>query len=709
MRKITAPFLMTVLALAVPAALAQQAAGTPLYGYVSITGIHANVGGDNPFRFFEYRDLDSGASAGLNVRGDSDSWYWNLFGENLGRDDQFAQLKGGRYGVFKFAVYSDDIVHNLTFRAITPFTGVGTNTLTFASAAPSTDTATWTPFDYSIQHRNVGGFAEARAGIDSPLYFRVTANEKRSDGIKPLGAPGTSPGGPTYELPAPVDWKTTDFSGEVGYATKAMHLSANVAYSKFEDHNDFLRWRNPIVATGANVEASTLATDTDMWRLGVNAMFKNLPMGSSLAMRGTYTRYEASTPILPTFLAVSGTTGANRLSGASHPVFEGEIVNKSLSASLYSSPYRALDTRLYYNWYERKNESEHLVFTPSGPGSGGTCDIAPAGTTATTCTPEHLDFTRNNAGLEVQYRVNRANKLSFDLDYVDLKRERIDFNRSKETKATLGWKNGSYEIVDVRVKYQHLARRSNFELGASANIFDKYLYRFDAAPLDRDLLKLVLDSSPAENLDLGAEVILKRNKYKDTVLGRTKDTRQELYLTASYGAPAAWRVTAFADYEHTQYESNHWVGATTTFPNPNAAGTTYQWQADVKDKNYLVGVGGDWIFNDRLRFKGAAIWQKTDGAVDFTTPNNFGNPIDIGAYDSFKKSTLNLKGIYAFTREVEVTLGAAYEKYDFSDVQIDGYIHAIRTGTTQNFLSGAYAFPSYKATVVYATLTYRFR
>ena len=239
-------------------------------------------------------------------------------------------------------------------------------------------------------------------------------------------------------------------------------------------------------------------------------------------------------------------------------------------------------------------------------------------------------------------------------------------------------------------------------------VFDKYLYRFDAAPLDRDVLKVVIDASPAPLLDLGFEVNFKRNKYKETVLGRTDDRRQEVYFTASYGDPTAWRMTAFADYERTQYDSMHWVGATTTFPNPNTAGTTYLWQGEVRDKNYLVGLATDWPFSERLKFKAAVIWQKTDGTVDFATPNNYGNPLNIDAYDSFKKKSLNVKALFAATKSVDITVGAAYEKYDFSDVQMDGYLHAIRTGTTQNYLSGAYAFSSYKASIVYVTLAYRF-
>ena len=105
---------------------------------------------------------------------------------------------------------------------------------------------------------------------------------------------------------------------------------------------------------------------------------------------------------------------------------------------------------------------------------------------------------------------------------------------------------------------------------------------------------------------------------------------------------------------------------------------------------------------------GSFIWQKADGTVDFEAFSTTRIPSNITAYDNFSKKTLNVKGIWAATKQVAFTLGAAYEKYDYSDIQMDAYIYNLRVGANQNFLSGAYAFPNYKASIVYATVTYRF-
>ena len=104
-------------------------------------------------------------------------------------------------------------------------------------------------------------------------------------------------------------------------------------------------------------------------------------------------------------------------------------------------------------------------------------------------------------------------------------------------------------------------------------------------------------------LDFGAEAIYKHNDYKDTILGRTKDQRQELYLSASYGDMKVFRVIVFGDIEFTQYDSLHRVGSGD--PNPEAPpsggppNTTYNWSAENKDRSWQVGIGAEWVPTDQ--------------------------------------------------------------------------------------------------------------
>ena len=339
------------------------------------------------------------------------------------------------------------------------------------------------------------------------------------------------------------------------------------------------------------------------------------------------------------------------------------------------------------------------------------CDINPAtGTTtgSTTCSNELFHLKKHNVGVDAQYRVNPSNRIGAGLDFTDVKRERIDFDENQDWKTTLEWKNNSLETLTTRLKYQHLNRTARFLEGDDPNFFSRTLYRFDVAPLSQDLAKLVFEYNPLPLVDLGAELIYKRNNYKSTVLGRTRDNREELYLSAAFGEPKGFRVTTFLDVEFTQNDSTHVQGAATAFPPPGTS-TVFSWEGKVKETNYIVGLAADWQFREWLKFAGSVIWQQANGTVDFATQNNVVTPQNIGAYDSFRKIGLNLKATAPLQKNAEITVGAAYEHFKYSDASFDNYRYTPVTGTNQNFLSGAYAFPAYNARIAYVSLRYFFR
>jgi len=693
--------LLATIVIAAPDAVAQLKTS----GSVTGGGIYTDLKSMNGFRFSEYRDLRSGATLGADISGESETHYLKFFGENIGRDDQFLEFKGGQYGIYKFTVYNNDIVHNLTYNAITPYTsGIGTNNLSFAGGAATTNTANWSRFDYGIQHKNVGGTYELQSSQNSPFYFRATANQKDTKGVRPLGLTTNATGGPMIEVPAPVDYTTTDASGEFGYATKTLLFSVNISYSQFQDHNDTLTWRLPTQAANLTDQA-TLAADNRQWKLGANAVWKQLPMGSTLALRGTYSTLNNDLPVRTTYR----TAAVLNTAVASSPLFSGDVTHETVSASWTAQPARALDTRLYYNYDRKKNDSTQVVFT----GAGG-CDInnvtgiavAPA-----SCTTEAFHYRKHNLGLDLGYRVNSQNKVSAGWDYLDTTRERVDFDDTKDHKVYIEWKNSSFDMLSSKIKYQYLQRRSNFLLGgvnpaANANsFFNFYVKRFDLVDNDQDLVKIVLDSNPAPLVDLGAELIYKENRFKNVVLGRTGDQREELYLTASYGDPKSFRVSAFFDYERTNYDSQHWQGTTNAALTPTGGppSTAFLWSGKVKDKNYVAGLGADWPYRERLKFKGSLIWEETDGTVDFAT-NAVNFPVfNIPAYDSFSKVALNLSAVYIIDKAFDVTFGYAYERYKYDDAQLNGYNYT----QSGNYLSGAYAFPNYNANIFYINFKYK--
>jgi len=69
---------LTALAAAISAAFAQEA--PQVTGSINLGGIHTDLKSENAFRFDEYRDLSSGATGGMDIRGLNGPWWFDLFG-----------------------------------------------------------------------------------------------------------------------------------------------------------------------------------------------------------------------------------------------------------------------------------------------------------------------------------------------------------------------------------------------------------------------------------------------------------------------------------------------------------------------------------------------------------------------------------------------------------------------------------------------------
>lgn len=685
--------------------------GFRLTGSVSVGGLLLNDNSyGNPYRLKEYRDLESGVLAGFDVQGRGTNYHLNALGENLGRDDQSIDIRGGKYDVFKYRLFESRLVHNWTFNARTPYSGVGTDSLT--ATFPNRDVGTWDTFDFRKKRDNVGGMVELWAG--SPWFVRVDANEVTERGLQLVsGASGTSPGNGFVDKPFPIDYKTKNVSAETGYATKRGQAVLTLSHSTFTNQNDTLRWTNPFFANGT--DTTWLPPDNQYSKIGLNGTLKQLPYGSTLAGRATYSKTTSSFPIAGAALNTGGVFGATN---PDRGTFDGEVIHKTASLSLHSNPTSAIDTRFYFNYFKKDNRSTTVTFVtpPTGLNCGGT-----------SCVTENLNYKKDDLGVDVGYRINSTNRVIVGLQYIDLDRNRVDFDNTKDRIGRIEYRNTSLDWLATRIKYQRLERRSHFLEGDAGTgptdpaFLDRFIARFDASNVDQDLLKMAFDLSPAELLDVGLEAIVKHNNYKDTVLGRTKDDRQELYFSVAHGDPNRFRIMLFGDVEYVKYDAVHrnisFLAASNAYdPNsaPQCSGSScnYNWDATNRDRSWAVGIGADWVPMSRLKVNASVISQWTHGTADFSvqpTPNAINPTADkIYNFDNMRRTTFNLKGTYALSRRWDITGGYAYERLKFSDIAFDNYAYNVGTGTSTSYLSGAYANPNYNATIVYLTGTYRF-
>jgi hypothetical protein len=107
------------------------------------------------------------------------------------------------------------------------------------------------------------------------------------------------------------------------------------------------------------------------------------------------------------------------------------------------------------------------------------------------------------------------------------------------------------------------------------------------------------------------------------------------------------------------------------------------------------------------------MYFQSDGNSDVMSQQNFGNPLPIDAYDNWKRTSLNLKAVYALNKTWSFTGGYAYERTRYSDIAFDGYQYTIpfppvTNNTGQSYLNGYRAFTNGDANIFYVLATYKF-
>jgi len=711
MKKNQLSALISVLFVAAPAFAQSDDGPFRATGQVTAGGIVTDTNSKDPSKFEQYQDLNNGMLSNIGIFGRNNKSWIDAYGENFGRDDMYVNLRGGMYDVFRARAYTNWMPHNLLFNGLTPFTGAGTANLT--AAFPQPNPAGWQALDLGFQRKDTGGMFEWQAY--SPWYFRVEGNQVKQSGTKVgSGSNGTSPGSGFMDLPLPVQYETNNVTGEIGYATRAMTLSASYTVSNFNNANNAVFWNNGFWGNG--VDTTYLPPENNYQRIALNATWRQLPWNSSLAFRYTWDQTKSDLTI-----------GQNILNGVgiftpvlpNTPVFNGDEKRQTFTAGWYATPVTNLETRAYFNWQKMNNDSTPVTFCPTNVSSCGG-----------TVTNELWDYDKQNAGLDAYYRVNRGNRVGAGYDYNHIKQNRVDFDDTHTNTFWLEWRNTSFDNVTARLKYSYLNRSSDFLLGndgANANdpaYLQRFVRAFDLANLTQNRVKFTADWSPADNWGLAAEYLYKDNNYKDTPLGRTGDTRNEVFLNVTYGMPTSWRMSLFADYEHIKYDSDHrnvGVGSCDATTGPNCfdpssppSSSSYNWTANVKNTNWLVGLGGDFPVTPKFMLTGSVMYEKVDGSSDMTSQNNFGNPLPLPNYPNVKFISLNLKGTYSFDRNWSMTGGYAYQKYKYSDDQFNGYTNTIpfpgtsAANSSQSYLDGWNANIPYNANIFYLLMTFKF-
>lgn len=702
----------------------------------SPTTLQPFTGPPDPAKAQEYQDVQSGAIGVIDIMGANRGYYLRGYGENFGRDDQFINVLGGGWGSWKAQVYSDRIPHNLSFNALSPLNGSGTTLMTNPGTPPyppATNPAFWNTFNYSLQRNTVGGNLEISA--NTPFFVRADYNEVEMTGTRPgSGQLGTGSGNGLIELGIPTDYKTKNSTIEAGYVTKAWNVKLQYLNSKFSNGEQTAQWTNFYMRNA--LDTSILPPDNDLTKWSLNATVRELPWDSHILFRATQSKLTNSFAVIADGLKPTGSqsppTGVGYLvTTPSSSTFDGNIETTTATVSWNATPFRGLDTRVYYEYYDKENSSTSVSYAGGGlPVPGNQC---PGSNTATQfciapfTPPANFEYTRNIYGIDATYRIDARQRILAQYNYVNTDRELEPAPETRLQRFWIEYRNTKWANWSGRLRYQYLQQRSDLDPTvtnngtANSSQVPYYFTAYDVNNYDQNMVRLTLDWTPLPLLSVAFQGTWRDTEFKDNFYGRTQDRTQLYDLTVSYGTPDKFQITALANYGEVKFDQayrNVSSGGNPLPDGPNNS-TNFNWGTKNTQSWWLVALMADWVPMDNLRLTTSLSYQDTGGGVDFWSTNyeaagGFqGGPLVNYATDNTKLTRFQLKGDYIINKNWSVTAGYWYNKYEYSDGQMAGYqgyypYFQNLGSTNMSWYTGAFANPSYTQNIVYVTATYRF-
>jgi MtrB/PioB family decaheme-associated outer membrane protein len=664
-------------------------------GEISAQGILTHINGSKT-KFNEYGDIQNGLYGNVKIKYDDNKYYVDFYSRNMFYDTQSYDLEGGKWGAFKFNINYSEIPHNLTYDAQTLYSGAGTANLTYATHPPSTNTSTWNTFDYSTKRKNYG--AGFKFDVLKPFFLDLSTAVDERAGIYPIGAAGTSPGGISLELPAPIDYKTNSINLLAGYVRNPLFISLGYFYSNFTDSNTSLNFRNPATINTTSVtDTSSLPPDNQFYKINLKGALK-LPLNSKFNVDLATTDAKSDAILRNSY--VSDVAGGLTNIALSTPFFNGEVITNSIATSFTSKPLSFLDAKLFLKYDDRENKSDVITITDT-----------------TTFTNDLFNYRRVKYGTELGFQLPAKFYFLGTYNHSTISREREDIpdNRDDLFSAELRWKG--FDFLTARVGYERLDRRAEFQLTDPTNI-ETFIRRFDAAGKSRNTYKANLDFFPTDNFSISLGYKHRETNYPDTILGLTGDRGDEFLIDVDYLINKQIRLFGSFDYEYVRQDQFQRQATSAIDPSQPPTPTDFNWTAAQKNENFNYTAGAEiFIVPEKITLLLQYSYLLADGSVDYTyllgaNPLPAGRTqdnIDLSNWDGYKLSYFIIKLSYNVTKALSFAAGYAFEKYDYNDAQYDGYQYVTATtGSNGAYLTGAYNNPSYESHVGFVTLSYRF-
>jgi MtrB/PioB family decaheme-associated outer membrane protein len=669
----------------------------------------------------EYRDLSTPVYGDVKIKYDKKDKSISTFtGKNIGRDDQYYNLKVNHYDKFKIDASYDEIPHRFSEAAKSIYLGTGSGNLIlngtkqnvpFADQADRLNTlsANSSGIEIGLKRKKVA--VNADLALLDPFRFRFEFSRENKKGTRPFfGSFGLDN---TIELPEPIDFDTTNmkFIGE--YIAKTFYLNASYYFSKFKNNTGTLTFDNPFRATDAVFGPSKglidLAPDNYYHNVSLSGSYLDLPLNSRVSANAAWGWMRQDDELVPYTTNTAITTGAfdNAPFDAFDPAnLPANNVDAKVNTSLYhilltSKPTDFMHVKGKFRYFDYDNDTDQIRF----PGFVDADDFwvdnpivnLPISYKKTTAGAElGFDITKKSR-LNLDYTFERTNQTNREVD----KLEDHIFGSSLDTKA-FSWMN-------LKLSYKRTERDiSNYNFDVYLDAGEDLqqlpgLRKYTQANMSRDRLNFIATVYPTELFTVSTSYIYGQDDFVDSPYGLLDDKHHIFSIDVDYSPTDRLNLHIFYNYEF--YEARQKDRGEV----PAQPTVVADWFAKTKDVVNTLGAGMKLVLiPNKLDFDVSYSYSNVDGTIDFFTP-----AVATSDFDTVDDTTLQIlqtKFDYRAWKRWLFTLGYRWEKFDYDDFNTQGFTN-VPTDSSGNY-NGAYLMGTlpgdYTVNVAYLKVSYMF-
>lgn len=663
-------------------------------------------------KFEEYRDLpESVFSPYLRLRGDSQDDFYTveIFGQNVGQDDQLFQLRSYGVGQFNFLFEWNQIPHLFCTNCRTLFTENPQATFNLPTPRPSPLTV-WNsspPIDQVGFRTDV-----ATVGIgysptpDWDIGVDFSLNNKHGD--RPVGLAFGTPGNQAAEVPVPIENTTYGVHVNAGYAGKGYQLQLGYDLSIFNNDVTSFRVDNPCFGLPAALPAGCGASSGGAaapatgqgsmfpgnWATGVTAAGAvNLPMKTRLTGSFSYSWRFQDQGFLP--FTINPTLAANPAivtAQANLPSnLDGQVNILQFKLDATSRLTDELTASANFRVYDYQDNSPVIPFTAYVEDDRQVVDTAGGPLRAQAA--QRYPYTKYNAGGDLRYQLfdPLVVKVAFDWErwireayvtvppvvevggdaFLNVPRE-VQTTNTYTPKLMLDYTPLDWLLF--RVSYSWSQRDGTDYLQTTEDQFG-LLRKYDMADRTQNRVNFLADVFAMENLTFTATFGYTDNDYRNTQYGLT-DAKDW-----SAGVDVTWRplewLSLYGGYVYDEVDSN----SRHKFRTPTGGelnNPTFDWLSETEDRYNTFRVGLD----------ATMIPKRLDGGLNFNyslgqTNMNASNPQTPVGGSSASAVAQDFPGIqttlsqlnvflrYWITDHFTAKIMYSFEKWNQSDFRFD--------------------------------------